>query len=97
MKRKVSNPSLLPPQLSQERLERRVDELNRMLLSEQHRNRKDKLAVAKLQQEVARQKSERSLVCSVVLFCAVVEEFAIVSLVEFTILIGSSLEEGVGY
>ena len=33
-----------------------------MLLEEKHANRKDKLAVAKLQQEVSRQKSERSIV-----------------------------------
>ena len=49
-------------QLEQERLKWRIDELNQMLIEEKHNNRKDKLAVAKLQQEVARQKSERNIV-----------------------------------
>ena len=49
-------------QLEQERLKWRIDELNQMLIEEKHNNRKDKLAVAKLQQEVSRHKSERAIV-----------------------------------
>ena len=48
--------------MEQQRLEWRIDELNRMLIDEKHNNRKDKLAVAKLQQEVSRHKSERAIV-----------------------------------
>ena len=44
-------------------LERQIHELGQQLLIEKQKNRQDKLAVARLQQEVARHKSERPLVC----------------------------------
>ena len=43
-------------------VERRLVELNRMLLEERQRSRQDRLNLAKLQQELARQKSEHPLV-----------------------------------
>ncbi len=59
-------------QLSQERLELRMEELNRQLLEENHHSRRDKrLNLARLQQEVARQKSERQLVSAVNPLCPV--------------------------
>ncbi|KAK2148871.1 hypothetical protein LSH36_478g02020 [Paralvinella palmiformis] len=58
----VISSSYLLMQLSQERLERRIDELNKQLLVEKHSSRRDKLTLARLQQEMSRQKSERQLV-----------------------------------
>jgi len=49
-------------QFSQERLEKRVKELNRQLLEEKQNNRRDKLTVVRLQREIARQKSDGPLV-----------------------------------
>jgi len=46
-------------------IERRLVELNRQLLEERQRSRHDRLNLAKLQQEMARQKSERPLVSTV--------------------------------
>ena len=43
-------------------IERRLVELNRQLLEERQRSRHDRLNLAKLQQELARQKSEHPLV-----------------------------------
>jgi len=43
-------------------MERRLVELNRLLLEERQRARQDRLNLAKLQQELARQKSEHPLV-----------------------------------
>jgi len=43
-------------------VERRLIELSRQLLEERQRSRQDRLNLAKLQQELARQKSEHPLV-----------------------------------
>jgi len=43
-------------------VERRLVELSRQLLEERQRSRQDRLNLAKLQQELARQKSEHPLV-----------------------------------
>ena len=59
-----------------------MDELNRMLLQEKHQNRKDKLAVAKLQQEIARQKSDRSQVSD--RGCILLVEFACEYILHYT-------------